>query len=179
MSSLYDRPSYQNGLPHESPTLLGSTVEADGRLTPDVSFNAAIMGGVLAPLSFLGPAGSSNPPFPQWAVFGGTSASSPAWAAIVALLDQANHGPVGFINPAIYAMMQSHGQGNNRDGSSNRAGPFHDITTGENSDTAGLFGVDGFQAGSGYDLTTGWGTPNVAQFIQNLPHFIGGEGEDD
>jgi subtilase family serine protease len=174
VSSLYERPSYQHGLPHEFPTLLGNSVEGDGRLTPDVSFNAAIMGGVLAPLSFLPPGASSNPPFPQWAVFGGTSASAPAWAAIIALLNQANHGPVGFINPAIYAMMQSHSQGNNRDESSNGTGPLHDITTGENSDTAGLFGVDGFKASVGYDLTTGWGTPNVAQFIQDLPHFIGG-----
>jgi subtilase family serine protease len=137
------------------------------------------MGGVLAPLSFLGPAASSNPPFPQWAVFGGTSASAPAWAAIIALLDQANEGPVGFINPAIYAMMKSGSQGNNHDHSSGGAGPFHDITIGENSDTAGLFGIDGFLAGSGYDLTTGWGTPNVAQFIQNVHHFIGGEGGGD
>ena len=177
VSALYDRPSYQNGLPDNFPTLLGSTVKADGRMTPDVSFNSAIMGGVLAPLSFLGPGGSSNPPFPQWAVFGGTSASAPAWAAIIALLNQANNRPVGFINPAIYAMMRSHGDGNNRDDSSNGSGAFHDITTGENSDTAGLFGLDGFQAGPGYDLTTGWGTPNVAQFLQDLPHFIANGGD--
>ena len=56
-------------------------------------------------------------------------------------------------------MMQSHSQGKNRDESSNGAGPLHDITTGENSDTAGLFGVDGFKASVGYDLTTGWGRP--------------------
>jgi len=179
VSSLYERPSYQNGLPHEFPTLLGSSVEADGRLTPDVSFNSAIMGGVLAPLSFLGPASSSNPPFPQWAVFGGTSASAPAWAAIIALLDQANDGPVGFINPAIYAMMSGHGEGQNHDESSNTSGPFHDITTGENSDTAGQFSVDGYQASTGYDLTTGWGSPNVGQFIQDLPHFLGGQGGGD
>jgi len=73
-------------------------------------------------------------------------------------------------------MMQKHSQGDNRDESSNGAGPLHDITTGENSDTAGLFGVDGFKASVGYDLTTGWGTPNVAQFIQDLPHFLGGAG---
>ena len=178
VSMLYDRPSYQAALPHKFPTLLGSSVKADGRMTPDVSFNSAIMGGVLAPLSFLGPAGSSNPPFPQWAVFGGTSAAAPAWAAIIALANQANDGPLGFINPAIYAMMQGDNQGNNQGNnhgdSSGGAGSFHDITTGENSDTAGQFGVDGFKASKGYDLTTGWGTPDVSQFIQDIPNFTGG-----
>ena len=95
----------------------------------------------------------------RWAVFGGTSASSPAWAAIMALVNEANGGqPVGFINPAIY----------NLAGSSASVHSFHDITSGDNSDTAGQFGVDGFKASSGYDLATGWGTPNVAHFITDI-----------
>ena len=97
-----------------------------------------------------------------WAVFSGTSASSPAWAAIIALLDQKNGGPVGFINPAIYSLAAS--------GKSSDA--FHDITQGENSDTAGEFGVDGFAATKGYDLTTGWGAPDVAHFIQDISDFL-------
>ena len=36
-----------------------------------------------------------------------------------------------------------------------------------------------YKASVGYDLTTGWGTPIVAQFIQDLPHFIGGGGGGD
>lgn len=144
VSSLYERPSYQEDLPDSFPTTLGSSVEASGRITPDVSFNSAIHGGFLAFLGFLG----------RWAVFGGTSAASPAWAGIIALLNERNGGPVGFLTPAIYDLSRSE-----------RRFAFHDITMGNNSDTLGLFGVDGFDAGRGYDLATGWGTPDVSHFI--------------
>ncbi|MDA4127915.1 MAG: S53 family peptidase [Thaumarchaeota archaeon] len=176
VSSLYERPSYQDNLPNHFSTLFGNSVEAEGRLTPDVSFNSAIMGGVLAPLSFLAP------PAVVWAVFGGTSAASPAWAAIIALLNQANNGPVGFLNPAIYAL----GQTNHHEDSSSASSAFHDITKGENSDSSGqpwtfppIFGpvvqppLDGFNAGTGWDMTTGWGTPDVTNFIHSILQFTG------
>jgi subtilase family serine protease len=167
---MYEKPSYQRDLSHRFPTILGSSVKASGRLTPDVSFNAAIAGGVLAYAGFLG----------RWVVFGGTSASSPAWAAIIAILNQKNGAPVGFVNPAIYRLAAS---GKYTDA-------FHDITHGENSDSAGQAYVcgldaqnnpifcppaDGFAAGPRYDLTTGWGTPDVAHFIQDIGTFLHGE----
>jgi subtilase family serine protease len=169
VSSIYSMPSYQSGLPSSFTTLFGATVPANGRMNPDVSFNAASNGGWLAPLSFLPPSANSKPTFPQWAVFGGTSASAPAWAGIIALLNQANGGPVGFINPAIYSLGNSwlyHDA-------------FHDITSGQNSDfgsQAALFGADAFNGQKGYDLTTGWGTPNVSHFIQDIQGFLS-EGE--
>jgi subtilase family serine protease len=147
ISVLYGRPGFQKGLPGEFTTLFGAEVPASGRLNPDVSFNSAIHGGVLA---FLGFVGSGT-----WAVFGGTSAASPAWAAIIALLNQANGAPVGYITPQIYSLR---GMG--------FFSPFHDITIGNNSDADGQFSVDGFTASHGYDLTTGEGTPNVARFIK-------------
>ena len=147
VSTLYERPSYQEDLPDEFDTLLGSTVEASGRLNPDVSFNSAIHGGVLAPLGFLGPP-------TVWAVFGGTSAASPAWAGIIALLNQAHGHPVGFITPNIYDLTHM-----------GLTDSIHDIRVGNNSDTNGQFGVDGFKARRGYDLTNGQGTPDVSQFI--------------
>jgi subtilase family serine protease len=152
ISSLYPRPSYQSGLPRNIHTLLGDTVKANGRLNPDVSFNAAIHGGVLAPLGMLVPGATI------WAVFGGTSASSPGLAAVVALANQLNGEPVGFINPTIYSIGRS----------SLYNSAFHDIKVGNNSDAAGGFGVDGFVATPGYDLTTGWGTPKVTGFITAL-----------
>src|SRR6202007_1128527 len=89
VSSFYGRPSYQDDLPSTFPTVLGHTVNAaSARSNPDVSFNAAVNGGVLAWRGFI--------PTPAWAVFGGTSAAAPAWAAIIALLNQANGAPVGF-----------------------------------------------------------------------------------
>ena len=147
-SSQYGRPTYQTSLPKTFTTLLGSTVTLNGRLTPDISFNSAIQGGFLAFLGFLG----------RWGVFGGTSAASPALAGIVALLNQAHGGPVGFLNSAIYQLGAS----------SSYSSAFNDITVGNNSDTAGQFGVDGYSAGTGYDLTTGWGSPNVANFINAI-----------
>ena len=38
---------------------------------------------------------------------------------------------------------------------------MHDITTGDNS----FAGVQGYQAGPGYDLVTGWGTPIADVFL--------------
>jgi len=145
MSSLYSVPSYQKPVSnHAFTTLLGISIKPTGRMTPDVSFNSAVYGGVLAYLGFLG----------AWGVFGGTSAASPAWAGIMALVNQAHGSPMGFVNPSIYNI------GNSKS--------FHDITQGNNAVCLGLCGEDGFLAGKGYDLTTGWGTPNVTHLIEAL-----------
>lgn len=153
-SSLYSTPFYQWLVPHTYTTLLGTTVKATGRMTPDVSFNSAVYGGVMAYLGFLG----------RWAVFGGTSAASPAWAGIMALADQANGRPLGFVNPQIYLIGLSGVFRNSNHGNS----AFHDITQGNNAVCSGLCGEDGYLAQRGYDMTTGWGTPNVAFFIHAL-----------
>ena len=148
VSTLYGKPSYQDNFPPKFTTILGATVKGNGRISPDISFNSAIQGGFLAYIGFLG----------VYGVFGGTSAASPALAGIVALINQAHGSPVGFLNSAVYQLARS----------SSYSSAFHDITLGENSDTAGQFGVDGFAAGAGYDLATGWGTPNVANFIAGI-----------
>jgi subtilase family serine protease len=154
VSGLYHRPEFQQGLPDEFDTLLGAEVRARGRLNPDVAFNSAIHGGVLAYLGFLN----------TWAVFGGTSAASPAWAGIIALVNQAHGGPVAYITPEIYRL-RSLGLSN----------AFHDITIGNNSDTNGQFGFDGYLAMPGYDLTTGNGTPNVSNLISALGGLASGD----
>jgi len=74
-----------------------------------------------------------------WGVFGGTSASSPAFAAIIALVNQKHGGPAGFINPAIYSLAES----------SHYSNAFHDITQGNNADCSGCCGEDAFLAGGG------------------------------
>jgi len=89
----------------------------------------------------------------------GTSIAAPLWAAFTALVNQqgANYGKpmVGFLNPALYAI---------------GAGPlyascFHDTTTGNNTNnhSSGLY-----YAVAGYDLCTGWGTPNGTSLINAL-----------
>jgi subtilase family serine protease len=164
VSIIYSRPTYQSDLPNKFSTLLGKTVSAkNARLIPDISFNSAVSGGVLAYLGFLS----------RWAVFGGTSASSPALAAIIALVSQVHRGPVGFITPAIYKLAESFQFHN--DFHKGLAG-FHGILQGNNSATAGAVyagaAYDGFKASSGYDLTTGWGTLNVAQFVIDIQPFL-------
>ena len=145
-SLLFPVPSYQSGL-----TLNESPLTA--RTTPDISYNAAVNGGVLVYISFLGPANSG------FYVVGGTSAGSPQWASIFALVNQcrASHskGPLGFANPAIYTLA----------GSSAYGADFHDITVGNNH----LVGTPvGFTAVPGWDAASGWGTPNVAPLVPDL-----------
>lgn len=91
--------------------------------------------------------------------FRGTSASAPLWAGFVALVNQqaAAHGdaPVGFLNPAIYAIGASAGYATN----------FHDIVSGNNTNSSS---PSNFLAVAGYDLCTGWGTPNGSNLINTL-----------
>jgi hypothetical protein len=90
---------------------------------------------------------------------GGTSVASPLWAALTALVNQqgaaTGQAPLGFANPALYAIGKS----------ASYASCFHDITTGNNTTTNS---PDEFYAVAGYDLCTGWGTPNGSHLIQAL-----------
>lgn len=91
--------------------------------------------------------------------YGGTSISAPLWAGFTALVNQeaAANGqpPVGLLNPALYAIGQS----------TNYTNCFHDVTSGNNAtDTSGGL----YPAVPGYDLCTGWGSPNGSNLIQAL-----------
>ncbi len=98
-----------------------------------------MFGGVIVHLGFLG-ANSG------YYIFGGTSASAPQWAGIIALINQSSHHPAGFINRSLYTL-----------GKQGALQPLmHDVTQGDNS----IDGVPGFSAGPGWDNATGWGTPN-------------------
>ena len=66
-----------------------------------MAFNADPNTGVPVVLGFLG---SNSGIY----IFGGTSEGSPAWAGIVADLDQLAGHPLGFLNPAIYALGAKH-----------------------------------------------------------------------
>jgi len=149
----YGVPGYQTNLASTYRLTNGTLVPRNGRATPDVAINSAIVGGVLAYLGF----GGIN----SWAVFGGTSASTPAWAAIVALVNQAHGSSVGYINQAIYELGQSNLY----------SSAFHDITVGNNTDSPGVT-QNGFLAGPGWDPTTGWGTPDVSNFVNDIQPFL-------
>lgn len=90
---------------------------------------------------------------------GGTSCAAPLWAGFTALVNQqaaaTGEPAVGFINPAVDAI----GSG------PNYTACFHDITTGNNTSGSS---PNKFYAVSGYDLCTGWGTPNGEMLINAL-----------
>jgi subtilase family serine protease len=85
-------------------------------------------------------------------IYGGTSFATPMWAGYIALANerasQNGDAKVGFINPAIYPI----GVG------SDYKKTFHDVVKGNN----------GFPAEPGYDLITGWGSPNGSVLINDL-----------
>jgi subtilase family serine protease len=84
--------------------------------------------------------------------YGGTSFATPMWAGYLALANQqaaANGDTIGFINPILYpaALTSSYGT------------YFHDVTSGSCGTYSGL---------TGFDLCTGWGSPNTTGIINLL-----------
>jgi subtilase family serine protease len=89
---------------------------------------------------------SDNGPDSQGA---GTSLSSPLWLGVWTRIQAAAQGKgLGFANYKIYKLAQSSG---GRD--------FYDVTVGDNQP---------YPAKPGYDNTTGWGTPEISQIMQDL-----------
>ncbi len=84
---------------------------------------------------------------------GGTSYAAPQWAGYTAMANQqavaSGGSALGFLNPALYAL----GVGSSYDSD------FHDIVSGSNG---------GYKAVIGYDLVTGWGSPNGPNLIDAL-----------
>ena len=153
-SVLFDSPSYQQGI-------TGNTA----RTVPDVSYNAAINGGIQVYYGLFG----------RFITFGGTSAGPPQWAAIAAIANEARAArrqhSLGLLNTALYAIAQ--------DRRSYRK-DFNDITVGTNalSPFPG-FTFPGFNAGPGYDLATGLGTPDVERLIRDLVQMRSDDHSDD
>jgi subtilase family serine protease len=90
------------------------------------------------------------------AAVGGTSAASPAFAGLVALLVQKAGHRQGNLNIGLYTL------GASQYGASG-ASVFHDISSGDNS----VPGQTGFSAGTGYDQATGLGSVDVATWFAN------------
>jgi pseudomonalisin len=79
----------------------------------------------------------------------GTSLSSPLWLGVWARIQAASQGKgLGFANYKIYKLAQ---EAPGRD--------FYDVTVGDNQP---------YPAKPGYDNTTGWGTPEISQIMQDL-----------
>ncbi len=90
----------------------------------------------------------------SWIVYGGTSAASPVWAAMTAVIDQTLPTPAGLIDPVLYGAATC------------VASPFNDVTTGNNAWIAAAGGR--YPATADYDTATGWGSANAAELESAL-----------
>ena len=115
------------------------------RGVPDVTYNAAIIGGVLAVWS------SSGQGAGLVFRFGGTSAGSPQWAGLAALADQLGHHRIGYINYQLYAFAHGPLYG----------AAYHDVTTGDNTYHGSSVTVPGYSATPGWDPASGLGSPKA------------------
>ncbi len=156
LSALFATPGFQSGI--------SQNILHGARGLPDVSWNAAIDGGALVYMTFPGTRAG-------WHVVGGTSASSPQLAGLIALTNQLassmGKGPVGYLNPLLYRLP---------------ARDFNDIipltfgtgsgvtTLQDNSDYG--TGIPGYSTTVGWDLTTGFGTPNGYNFVHDLSNLL-------
>jgi hypothetical protein len=143
ISTFYAIPNYQQGI-NMTPLYGSSTM----RNFPDVAMMADFVMFVAA--NNTTSAGG----------IGGTSFASPEWAGFYALANQQaatlGQPPLGFFNPALYAIGKS----------ASYTECFHDITSGNTTNNAS--GPDKFLAAIGYDLCTGWGSPNGSNLINAL-----------
>jgi hypothetical protein len=140
LSAVFAEPEYQQTVPDQ-------TIFQGKRGVPDVTFPATNM--LIYNSSQDGALTKANSQWQHWDVAEGTSIAASCWAGLIALANQMHGQPLGLIQPALYSLQ---GQG------------LHDITTGNNS----FANVSGEQAQKGYDLVTGWGTPNANQFLPAL-----------
>jgi subtilase family serine protease len=145
VSQYFAEPLYQRFLTKANQTLLKGR-----RGIPDVAYNADPNTGILVSVGFF-PLGSVYNGF--W-IIGGTSAGAPQWAGIIADANQLAGHSLGFLNPTLYALGALGAQ----------TEFFHDITMGNNS----FAGVPGYNATPRWDLTTGWGTPNLRTLVGEL-----------
>ena len=154
-SHVFGRPDYQATLP------AGSTPITTARGVPDVGLQASPRTGALVYMTLPGAGNggllcSGSPCSTGWYDVGGTSASAPQWAGLIAIADQLNGGALGLVNPALYKIGADSGK---------YATDFYDITSGNNQVDPS---IAGFPATPGWDPTTGLGTPNAANLVPDL-----------
>jgi kumamolisin len=136
VSNAFPLPAWQNGFnvpPPSVPTGGRGVPDVAGDADPNTGYNVLVDG--------------------QSAVYGGTSAVAPLWAALVARINQQLGKPIGFLNPLIYSQSVE-GSG------------FQDVTKGNNGS---------FSAAEGWDACTGLGSPDGAQLLTALTGAVSRE----
>ena len=162
-SVIFSLPSFESGV--------ASVIGSDVRGIPDLAWNAAVNGGVLQYQTAYPTA-----QFPAgWQISGGTSAASPQVASVIALANAARAAagkhPLGNVNPILYSLPSS---------------DYRDVTpVTEGTAASGVLDnnqlwqynadgsvspgpVSGFPTLSGWDMTTGFGSPVVGPFVAAL-----------
>jgi len=132
VSAVFTKPAYQNSVSVPPST---NPPHSIGRGVPDVAAVADPVTGVVV----MHIDGKHLEPI------GGTSASTPLWASLIARLNQGLNARCGFLNPLLYGKFSS--------------GVLRDIKVGNNG---------AYSAGPGWDACTGLGTPNGDQLFQAL-----------
>jgi subtilase family serine protease len=167
-SGFFAAPSWQSGQ---------GSINGGMRSIPDLSWNAAVNGGVL----------TYTTQYPTvirqgWHIIGGTSAASPQMAGIIALANQARaaagKAPLGLLGPRIYALGNADASAPDASFDGNGVSYFRDIVpqtfTGPDGTTIVLDNNQWFDpappyfATPGYDLTTGFGSPRADRFVAAL-----------
>lgn len=142
VSTVFQRPPWQNV---DVKSLNAGSI--DGRVAPDVS---ALAGAPFYDLIFAGK------PQPN----GGTSASAPLWAALIARMN--SRLPAAkqqrFLTPLLY----QNGSGNQPVGKVT----MRDVTVGDNASLPQP--GKGYQASPGFDAVTGWGVPDGVKLLNAL-----------
>ncbi|MCU1475649.1 MAG: peptidase [Subtercola sp.] len=126
VSDVFGLPAWQNG----SGVPVSGT-GGGGRGVPDVAANADPQTGYEVLVDG------------KRAVYGGTSAVAPLWAALVARLVQSLGSPLGLLQPKLYALSSG----------------LRDVTVGDNGS---------FDAGPGWDACTGLGVPSGTALLAAL-----------
>jgi len=190
----YPQPSWQTGVP--------GVVADSRRQIPDVSFFA---GSGLFDSAYIFCESDRTPDGTScfgdsmaYNLGGGTSFSAPAFAGIVALLNQKANSRLGNINYTLYGLAAQQFNDPNRKDSCKVGDTtgvdapgcvFHDITAGNNrvpcwkgsvdnppdgvctpADSSNQFGIlSGYDAGAGFDMATGLGSINAANLMSSWP----------
>jgi kumamolisin len=146
VSDFFPVPPYQKTI--KIPPSL-NTKSKRGRGVPDVCADASPMSGYKVRVD-----GKDD-------VYGGTSAVAPAWAALIARLNQKLGKPIGFFHPLLYRDIGP-------------KGVLRDIITGDNTENnikvkgKGIETIKGYSATKAWDACTGWGSPDGMKLLGAL-----------